>query len=294
MTYVDRLRKAAQDALPALRKIAVEERYLRFDAPLEEPDRYYPPSQSDSKFQAEQALGDWAENSVRAAINRANADVVAVHYGDNSKLFAEDEGFRDEFIAGVQRTYREGKRSDLLLVPRNLGAPEDCTELPADRIGNIVANCIGGLEIRSSRLNADQYRRYQAQRLSDGHKPAALEPSVTVKIEDLLKVYRWNSLNGKPQAYVQVFFDEVHGISFLKIMEYIGTTPKLRVEKHKRSDKTTIMIPISQGRLLGRVTEPATFEVVHNVTKNGRHDIFAQPIGGQIELDLSQVRALLE
>lgn len=294
MSFVDRLSAAARATLPALRKIAVEERYLRFDAPLEEPDRYYPPSQSDSKFQAEQALGDWAENSVLAAINRGNAGVFAVHYGDNSKLFAEDDGFREEFIAGARRTYREGKRSDLLLLPQGVDAPEDCTGLSAELTAGIVRSCIGGLEIRSSRLNADQYRRYQAQRRADGHKPASLEPSVTVKIEDLLKVYRWNSLNGKPQAYVQVFFDEVHGISFLEILEYIGSAPKLRVEKHKRSDKTTIMIPLSRGRLLGRVTESADFEVVHNVTRNGRHDIFAQPIGGRIELDVSQVRALLE
>jgi hypothetical protein len=292
MTYVRRLQEAAKAAIPALRKMGVEDKYAAFKNTLEIPTRFYPPSQSDSKFQAEQALGDWAEESVKAAINQAKTGVRAVHYGDNSKAFAEDEGFRDDYIAGVKRTFTEGKRSDLLLLDDCADAPDDCTNLSKADTQRVVTESIGGLEVRSSRLSVQIYKEYQKKRLADGHKPTSMEPSITVKVEDLFKVYVWNVLNRKPQAYVQVFFDEVHGLSFLDILEYIGTA-KLRVEKHKRSDKTTIMIPISQGKLIGKVTQP-TFYVVHNTTQNGRHDIFASPQGGKIKINAVAVRSLLE
>ncbi len=292
MTYVKRLQEAARAAIPALKKMGVDDKYTAFKSTLDIPTRFYPPSQSDSKFQAEQALGDWAENSVKAAINRAKVGVRAVHYGDNSKAFAEDEGFREAYIAGVTRTFAEGKRSDLLLLRDDVVAPDDCTALGDAETKRIVKDSIGGLEVRSSRLSVQIYKDYQQRRLEDGHKPTSLEPNITVKVEDLFKVYVWNVRNKKPQAYVQVFFDEVHGLSFLDILEYIGTA-KLRVEKHKRSDKTTIMVPISQGKLIGKVTQPK-FHVVHNITQNGRHDIFAKPEGGKIEIDADAVRKLLE
>ncbi len=294
MGYKKRLEAAAEAAIPVLKALGVEKRYLGFGGEIEIPDRFYPPSQSDSKFQAEQALGDWAEDSVCDAINRHGGAVKAVHYGANSKLFAEDEGFRDEYIEGIKQTCIEGKRSDLLLLPSEVDADLDSTVLDVAGSTVLVAKSIGGLEIRSSRLNAFQYRAYQKARLAEGKKPASLEPSITVKIEDLVKVYLWNYLNRRPQAYIQVFFDEVHGLSFIDILEYIGSGEKLRVEKHKRSAKTTIMVPLSNGIQIGSVTEPATFEVVHNVTKNGRHDIFAKPRGGRIEIDLARVRGLLK
>ena len=229
---------------------------------------------------------------LRLLINRARAGVRAVHYGDNSKLFAEDDGFREAYVAGVTRTFAEGKRSDLLLLSDQVEAPDDCTDLSEAETRRIVKESIGGLEIRSSRLSVQIYKQYQRRRVAAGHKPSSMEPSVTVKVEDLLKVYVWNVRNAKPQAYIQVFFDEVYGLSFLSILRYIATA-KLRVERHKRSEKTTIMVPISEGRRIGSVTQPS-FDVVHNTTQNGRHEIFARPLGGSIEIDAVAVRRLLE
>ncbi|WP_428630955.1 AccI family restriction endonuclease [Sphingopyxis sp.] len=293
-SYLGQLQEAAAAIIPVLKKLGVEQKYLNFNDVLEIPERFYPPSQSDSKFQAEQALGDWAENSVCDAINRQGGGIRAVHYGANSKLFAEDEGFRDAYIAGIKQTCIEGKRSDLLILPADVKADLDSTELTVENSKSLVAKSLGGLEIRSSRLNADQYRKYQNERLKAGKKPSSLEPNITVKVEDLVKVYLWNRLNNKPQAYVQVFFDEIHGLSFIEILRYIGSGEKLRVEKHKRSAKTTIMIPISMGKKIGSVTIPAEFDVVHNVTLNGRHDIFARPTGGNVEVDIQLVEQLLQ
>lgn len=292
MSYVETLQQAADAAIPALRKLGVDERFTSFKPNMEMPARIVPPSQSDSKFQAEQALGDWAEGLVRTAINAADAGVRAVHYGDNNKAFAEDDGFRDSYIASVRRTYVEGKRSDLLLLRADSDAPDDCTNLDDEQTSRIVRDSLGGLEVRSSRLTVEIYKRYQKDRLAEGKKISSAEPNITVKIEDLFKVHLWNIKNAKPQAYIQVFFDHVYGISFLDILKYIGTA-KLRVEKHKRSDKTTIMIPVGQAKFVGTVAPPE-FDVVHNITRNGRHDIFARPRGGNMLIDAAAVRNLLK
>lgn len=294
MSYSEKLKAAAQDAIPALRKIGVEDRYIQFDGNAQEPERIYVPSQSDSKFQAEQALGDWAEDSLFEAVNRSKAGYKAVHYGFNSKLFAEDDGFKEEYTGGIIDTHLNGKRADLLVFSENVNVPSSLTDTSTTAAAAYVKVCVGALEVRSSRLNSKQYIAYQTLRKAEGKKPASLEPNFTVKVEDLMKVYLWIHLNNKPQAYVQVFFDDVWGIGFLEIMEFIATEKKLRVEKHKRSSKTTIMVPISNGSKLGSITEEPSFKVVHNITKNGRHDIYAQPFGGAIDVDIDSVIKLLK
>jgi len=294
MSYAKRLEKAAERVIPALSKIGVDKKYLQFDGESQEPERIYVPSQSDSKFQAEQSLGDWAEDSLFNAINRYSNEFKAVHYGFNSKLFAEDDGFKEEYSNGIIDTHKNGKRADLLLFERNIDVPDDLTGYATLDATNFVKLCRGALEVRSSRLDTRRYIEYQAERLKGGFKPASLEPNFTVKIEYLIKVYLWIHINNKPQAYVQVFFDEIWGIGFLEIMEFIGSQEKLRVEKHKRSSKTTIMIPISNGFKLGIVDKEPTFEVVHNLTKNGRHDIFAKPSGGSIAINPEAIVGLLK
>jgi hypothetical protein len=56
VSYLDRLLAAAEAVKPILKKHSVAEKYLRFDGKPEVPARISVPTQSDSKFQAEQAL----------------------------------------------------------------------------------------------------------------------------------------------------------------------------------------------------------------------------------------------
>lgn len=79
--------------------------------------------------------------------------------------------------------------------------------------------------------------------------------SITPKVEDLKVVYTWISRYNVPHYYVQVFFDKAYGISFEKILEYIGN-PKLEdVEYFIESDiknqgKTTIKIHATKQELI--------------------------------------------
>lgn len=294
MSYADKLQTAARKIVPVLKKLDVEARYLRFDGKPEVPKRIFVPTQSDSKFQAEQSLGDWAEDTLCEAINKSGNALMASHYGDNSKAFAEDADFREEFKAGIISTFTYGKRADLLIFDRKAGAPEDLTTLSdADR-DKFVSKSLGALEVRSSRMSSRIYMDYQRQRAADGKKPASMEPNFTVKVEDLVKVFLWMFLNEKPQAYAQVFFDDVYAMGVMDMLAYISSEKKLRVEKYDRSAKTTIMIPISNGVKIGDVIEQPSFDVVHNVLQSGRHDIYARPRGGRMTVDMAKIAAALK
>lgn len=289
MSYANRCRASAERLTSVLKDLDVEEKYLRFDGKIELPKRISVPTQSDSKFQAEQALGDWAENTLKNSINLRSSHVTAISYGDNSKVFAEDDAFKQAYKTGIIETFTYGKRADLLVVPRTDGTPADITDLDHEQRENFVRSSLGALEVRSSRMTARVYRDYQKSRAAEKKRPKFLEPNFTLKVEDLVKVFLWISLNDKPQSYVQVFFDEVHAIGFATMLEYIVSGEKLVVEKHDRSDKTTIMIPISVGGQVGSITDMPSFSVVHNILKSGRHDIFAKPDGGSMEIDVDQI-----
>jgi hypothetical protein len=228
--YAKNLTAAAQKIIPVLRKLAVEDRFLTFDGSIDVPTRFFVPTQAGTKFQAEQALGDWAENTLRHGINNSSAGVKAVPFGYNSKIMAEDENFREEYIAGIIDTSKYGKRADLLLFESSADVPDDLTGLDSNAVRQFIPPCLGALEVRSSRLDAQTYMAYQRERKEEGKKPTFMEPNFTVKVEDLVKVFLWIHQNDKPQAYVQVFFDEIYAIGFLEVMKYIGHVSKLRGE----------------------------------------------------------------
>ena len=112
-----------------------------------------------------------------------------------------------------------------------------------------------------------------------------MEPSITVKVEDLAKVYRWIARNGKPLFYVQVFFDELYALDFLQVFSYVTSCgSRLKLEDPARSGKKTVLIPISHATRVGTVKVPI-FRIVHNQHNDGRHDIFPKPFGGGATLD---------
>lgn len=77
-------------------------------------------------------------------------------------------------------------------------------------------------------------------------------PSFTVKVEDLVIVYRWLERHRVPQSYCQVFFDSVFAINFLDIFATIASGTGFSIETPAKSqEKATIMIPITRGLQVG-------------------------------------------
>lgn len=289
--YLTAIRGEALKARDVLLAKDIKEHYCLFGPePAPTPSRLWVPSQAMSKFQQEQALGDWAELHVATAINRSEA-YKAVAFGDNDKTLAQDDNFADLYRAAKLRELKFGKRSDLLLFKKSTTAPDEATSLSGEDAETLCSNCEAALEVRSSRTSAKLFIEHCKKQVELGKKPSKMEPSFTVKIEDLGKVYRWIARNGKPLIYLQVFFDTIYALNFIEVFRFINNRgTKLKLEDPARSDKPTIMIPLSCGRLVGVVTLP-DFVAVHTVHDNGRHDIFAKPVGGGAEINLKALLA---
>lgn len=293
MSYLAAINAPLANAVTSLRKHGVEQDKLQFGGETPAPTRIIAPSFADSKFQAEQALGDWAECGLAAALNSALPEHKAVAYGFSSKIIAGEDGFKEHYVKGILDTCKYGKRADILLVKRGANLPDDVSNIETVDLADAVANSVGAIEVRSSRMESKVHAAYVAEQIAAGKKVSTPELNFTVKVEDLIKVYRWIEVHDKPQIYAQVFLDAVYAVGIKEILEYIANAKKLKIDNPQRSRKYTIMVPISVGHKVGEVNEYPRFEVVDRRTKNGRHDIYARPLGGRIEVDGELICSLL-
>ena len=134
----------------------------------------------------------------------------------------------------------------------------------------------------------------QRQR-AEGNSTGRETPSFTVKVEDLVIVYRWLERNKVSQTYCQVFFDSIFAINFLEIFSTIASGEDFTIETPAKSqEKSTIMIPITAGLKVGRGTSLPTFTAEQRVTALGRHDAYVVPQGGGLVLDPANMRQVLK
>lgn len=158
----------------------------------------------------------------------------------------------------------------------------------------LVKDAVAAVEVRSSKFEALTYIAVRKSQRDSGKKTGRETPSFTVKVEDLVIVYRWLERHRVPQSYCQVFFDSVFAINFLDIFATIGNGSGFTIETPEKSqEKATIMIPITSGAQIGRATAIPTFAAEHRVTELGRHDAYVVPHGGGFELDAAATKRVL-
>lgn len=239
-------------------------------------------------------MGDWAEDTLIAAINEALPDARAVRYGDADRIAAGDEGFRKFYVERTEEVRQYGKRPDLLLFNRGDCEPADLSDRRFDEVDAIVQRSVAAIEVRSSKFEADTYIAVRKKESEQGKKSIRLTPSFTVKVEDLRIVYRWMERQDVPQAYCQVFFDSAYAINFADIFRTIASNEGFSIETPAKSQlKSTIMIPITAGIRLGELTTAPQFEAQERVTRLGRHDAYVVPTGGALRIDGNKLLELL-
>lgn len=295
MTYFDDLVCAKKKVVKVLRQKGIEPHYLTFggagDKPVKSPTV---PTDSRSEFLANRAMGDWAEKILAAAIRSSHPDWQVSHYGNTESISAGEEGFRAFYLGALEEVRQYGKRPDLLIFPRKLNVSDDISLQPFAQIDPLVKDAIGALEVRSSKFEALKYMAVRAQEREAGGRTAREVPSFTVKVEDLKIVYRWMERHRKPQVYTQVFFDSVFIINVLRIFQIIGSGVGFVIENPAKSqEKSTIMIPITSGEQVGNFNALPEFTVAKRVTRLGRHDAYVVPVGGDLQLNIRRIEAIL-
>lgn len=242
------------------------------------------PTDARSEFLANRALGDWAEKSLAQAVRRAFTNWGVAHYGQSDAMSAGDSGFKEFYLQQLEQVRKCGKRPDLLLfddqsilasVPNH-----DISMLSLEMSDEFAKHAFASIEVRSSKVEALRYMevRQQDRIAGRGNSATRETPSFTVKAEDLVIVYRWIERYQISQTYCQVFFDSVFGMNFLDIFEWIGRE-KFKIDNPDKSQgKATILIPITEGGLIGRFHHTPNQTVRPKISRLGRHDTYIEPI----------------
>lgn len=252
------------------------------------------PTDARSEFLANRAMGDWAERMLAAALGAAFPDWTVAQFGSTDRIAAGHPEFRGRYLGGLEETRLMGKRPDLLLFPRALGVQADLTEQPQAETERVAQQADAAIEVRSSKFKALKYMAVRRQQREVGGLAGRETPSFTVKVEDLVIVYRWLERNRVPQTYCQVFFDSIFAINFLEIFRRIGQGAGYAIETPEKSqEKATIMIPITAGVEVGSATEMPTFAAKSRETALGRIDAYVVPEGGGFRLKPEVMRRVL-
>lgn len=294
-SYLAKLKDTLPGVVATLERKGIEARHLEFGGEGKPPARKITvPTDARSEFLANRAMGDWAEHSLSVALRSVFTGFKIVQYGNTDRIAAGHPEFKSRYLTGIEETRRFGKRPDLLILRANLSAPDDISELSHDKSDAFVHQAVASIEVRSSKFEALTYMRVRQQQREAGNKAARETPSFTVKVEDLIIVYRWLERYGVVQSYCQVFFDSIFAINFLDIFSIIASGTGFTIETPAKSqEKATIMIPITSGSKIGTSIELPRFEAEHRVTELGRHDAFVVPRGGGFSLDLEASQRVL-
>lgn len=244
------------------------------------------PQPARSEFLENRAQGDWAEVLLARAIG--NAGLAVTHYGASDDIQSDEVGFAEFFKAQIRDVRAFGKRPDLLVSTAAASWPASVSQLLAEQRDPFVAQAQASIEVRSSRYKALRYIAAKQQRKADGAKNVGqMAPNFTVKVEDLVILYRWIERHQLPQAYVQVFFDSAFALNVRSIFELIAQWPAgLKLEKPTKSQgKPTIFIPITFGEQVGDMLQPPTFSAGVKETPLGQINAYVMPKGGELRLE---------
>jgi hypothetical protein len=293
--YRTQLESAKDSVVEVLRGKGIQQRHLVFGGEGPEPEKKVrPPTDARSEFLANRAMGDWAEGKVSEAVASIAPSWSVTQYGNTNSMAAGEEGFADHYRAALEEVREFGKRPDLLVLPKGVGVPADISTLARADSDPFVFDAQAAIEVRSSKFNALKYMAVRKAELEAGKKSDRATPSFTVKVEDLVVVYRWIERYGVSQSYCQVFFDSMWAINVLDIFRIIGSGAGFKIETPAKSQlKSTIMIPITSGVKVGAFTEAPVFEVETRETKLGRVDAFVKPVGGKVVIDGPALRTVL-
>jgi len=132
-----------------------------------------------------------------------------------------------------------------------------------------VKQATTAIEVRSSKFEALTYMKVRQQQRAAGKTTARATPSFTVKVEDLVIVYRWLERQRRAAKFTfQVFFrTRCSPSTSLGIFATIGSGNGFTIETPEKSqEKATIMIPSPAAPQVGR---PLRYRPLPRASRHG-------------------------
>ena len=201
-SYFPRLKQTLEGVVENLRAKGIDERHLAFGGEGRPPARKPTvPTDARSEFLTNRAMGDWAERTLSVALLRALPEWKVVQYGSTDRIAAGHPEFKVRYLAGLEETRRFGKRPDLLLFAAGAPVEADVSRRSHADTESLVKQAMAAVEVRSSKFDALTYMAVRKRQREAGKTTGRETPSFTVKVEDLVIVYRWLERHRVPQSY---------------------------------------------------------------------------------------------
>jgi len=128
------------------------------------------PTQAFSEFLTNKKQGDWAESTLRNAINREFSDLIAVKYGMDLELVAGDSGFSEFYNRYQDDLDTIGKKPDLLVFYKrdyDFSFGDNLCLYNDDVIEELVKKALFGIEVRSSSFLNNDYEVYSTTKIEN-------------------------------------------------------------------------------------------------------------------------------
>ena len=172
------------------------------------------PTQAFSEFLTNKKQGDWAETTLRNAINREYNDLIAVKYGMDMELVAGDPGFSEFYNKYQDDLDSIGKKPDLLVFKKkdyDFRLGDNLCIYRDEDIEELVKKALFGIEVRSSSFLNNEYELYSTAKIENA-KQNILELSAR------LMTKFGNILQEKNADLYEMFFslhiDNIHSLDF--------------------------------------------------------------------------------
>lgn len=243
------------------------------------------PTSAFSNFAINREQGLWAESILTDGLRRSiGNEYEVVKYGRSDSIMAGEDGFKEFYKHYQDELDSIGKRPDLLIFPKGVVNSLDISDDDPGGPSGCVKRSLLGIEVRSSSYLAKKYIKAKQK-----------DVSFTPKVEDLQTVVKWIHTYGVPHYYAQVFFDEIHVISFRRILEIILHDDKnYSINKNQRNQfKSTIHVDISCGRRWGKLIIPPTHESRRKELNAGRLIHYVKFGNGIVDLEKDITNSLI-
>jgi hypothetical protein len=190
--YLPQLKATLDEVVARLTAKGIEPCHLAFGGEgLKPAHKPRVPTDARSEFLANRAMGDWAERMLTSAILAALPEFKVAQYGNTDRIAAGHPQFKGRYLVGLEETRLFGKRPDLLLFSASVAVESDLSEHSHAETEAMVKRAVAAIEVRSSKFEALKYMAVRQKQRDDGNKTGRETPSFTVKVEDLVIVYRW-------------------------------------------------------------------------------------------------------
>lgn len=250
------------------------------------------PTQAFSDFISHNEQGFWAEDLFYSGLINTNLPLVPVRYGKADKIIAGDPEFKEFYNQYQDELDSIGKRPDIIIFDKNKYKSEwgkDISGLKKEELDSIVPLSIAAFEVRSS--------AYLTKKFISKKGRSSL--SFTPKVEDILVILKWINTYGVPHFYVQVFFDRIYILPFVKILGLLVSMEEsinnFIIERNPKNQfKDTIHIPLSNGLLLSDVVIQPEVIGVRKELASGRLLHHVSFVGGSAALDKNLLLDLIK